>query len=678
MPQGSPPLPVDGVTSPAPVPAPQALPPVSSSSVPKPRRSGKLTLVLMGFFAFLYVIPALVLLGLFPTPDGSLSNVKDLGTLLYAVGAGVLVLLLVVGLLRIVSIKEHPRMRFFALVRLAGFTVPLVALSGLTIWLINVPPKLRLEVTSPTNSADLTAPVSVSFGMETALKFFAQNNMKPLKFEWDFNNDGLTDQETFDPQSTYLITNAGIYNIVANVTMTSGEQRPVVYRLVVPRASFGLQPQNPIINEPATFTLEHLFARADAPKLLKAKWDFDGDGTVDLETDKLTAAFTYRKLGATNASVAMTLSNQSQTSLKRTIQVEKAPEQPFPITLETEPHMLLGPPPFGILFIIKTKEPLTIVTWDFGNQKSADGIRVAHVYASVGNFIVNVTARSESGAVARLSKVVRVTNPLEIRDLSFGGSPPVKNFTVEGEVPLTVNLTPVTAQPLISFSWDSRGAEEVLSTDKTFYAVYRDEGEYTVDLIGIDPDQNVFRKSITIKALAPKSLVSFSMDPTAPTAPALVKFDASDTFIPGNEEITGFEWDFGDGEGSNGSKLTGARVDHRFQKPGTYVVVLTVLTPSGKKYTGKQTLVVRAPLLDACFLASRRSGKAPLGVRFDASCSTGEFVSWTWNFGDGSQSDVQGPTHVFQQAGEFNVTFTAVTEDGAKSVKTTLISVSAS
>nr|MBP9850965.1 PKD domain-containing protein [Candidatus Peribacteraceae bacterium] len=89
----------------------------------------------------------------------------------------------------------------------------------------------------------------------------------------------------------------------------------------------------------------------------------------------------------------------------------------------------------------------------------------------------------------------------------------------------------------------------------------------------------------------------------------------------------------------------------------------------------KQTLTVRAPLIDACLLPSRRSGKAPLGVKFDASCSTGNFTTWNWDFGDASQSDVQSPTHVFLKPGEFTVTLTAITGDGLRSVKTTTISV---
>lgn len=686
MPETPPSSPVDGITLPQPNQAPiqknpvPAVAPVVSAPVNAPvKKKSAINIALIAYFgfAFVYALPALILMTMFPRPDGSMADLKAIGTAMYGLGALAWLLFAVIGFVRIASIKDHPRMRFFASIRLAAVALPLIILSGATAFLINVPPKLRLEVTAPKAAADFVAPVSVSFGMETALKIFAQQNLKPLKFEWDYNNDAVVDQETFDPVSTYLISKAGIYNVVARVTMTDGSVKQVVYRLVIPRASFGLQPGQPIIDEPATFSIEHLFpktADAAAPKLFKAKWDFDGDGNADVETDKLTTSYIYRKLGKVNVTVSMTLTNQSQSSLQRSVEVIRPPEQPFPITLETEPQTLLGPPPFGVLFSLRTKEPIANATWDFGNQKTAEGLRVAQVFNGVGTFVVNVTARSQSGSVAKLSKVVRVTNPLEIRDLTFEGNV-VRNFMVEGEVPLTVNLTPVTQQPLISFSWDALNAPEAEITDKSFKAVYRDEGKYSIDLIGIDPDQNVFRKRLTITALPPASMVSFSMDPAAPTAPAKVKFDASDTFIPSGEEITGFEWEFGDGDTSGDNKFSGARVDHVFQRPGTYTITLTVRTISGKNYSGKQTLTVRAPLLDACFMPSRKNGKAPLGVKFDASCSTGEFSTWAWDFGDGAQSDVQSPTHVFLKAGEFNVTVTATTKDGLKSTKSTTISV---
>jgi len=615
----------------------------------------------------------------FPTPDGSLDSLKQVVTLVYAVGLFFWLIFGVMGFVRIAGVKDHRRMKFLAIVRLSALAIPLILLSGALLIIINVPAKLRLEIIEPKNVDQLVAPVSVTFGMETALKLFKKDGLSPIKYSWDFNNDGIVDQETFDPTSTYLINKAGIFTIVCTVTMTSGENKQVLYRLVIPRASFAVLPVSPIIDEQATFSIENFFPKStdpNAPRLEKARWDFDGDGTVDLETSQPVASYAYHKLGAVNVSVTWTQTNQTQSSLQRIIEVVKPSEQPFPITLETEPSTLLGPPPFGVLFTLKTKEPIANASWDFGNQKNAEGLRVAQVFNSVGSYTVSVVVRSQSGAVAKLNKLVRVTNPLDLPDVSFTGSPAVRSFTVEGQVPVDVTLTPSTSRPLITFSWDVPSLTEFEVTDKTLHAIYRDVGKYYIDLIGIDPDQNVYRKRITVNALPPESTVAFSMDQSSPTAPALVKFDASDTFVPVGQEITGFEWDFNDAAAAGSqTKFSGARVEHKFTKPGTYNISLNVRTTAGKVYTGQKTLVVRAPLIDACFVPSRNSGKAPLGVRFDSSCSTGEFTSWLWDFGDGSQSDMNGPTHVFTKAGDFIVTLTATTSDGLKNVKTATISV---
>lgn len=676
------PSPVDGITFSSSQPAPVQRDPspavpdsgaIAGAGTVSSFRGAFVILIVVGV---VYAFCGIVLLAMFPRPDGSMANVQSIGTFLYGIGAVAWLLFALIGILRIASIKDHPRMKFFSSLRLAGITIPLIILSIAVSFLINREPTLRLEVIAPTNAADFVAPVSVTFGMDTALKVFAQARLKPLKYEWDYTGDGVTDQETFDPRSTYLVTKAGIVPVVASVTMTDGSVKKVSYRLLIPRVSFSLQPAQPIIDEPVTFSIEHMFPKtADTTaKLLMARWDFDSDGSVDLESDKLIVSYTYRKLGKVNVTVTMTNANQSQSTLQRTIEVVKQPEQPFAITLDTEPQTLLGPPPFGVLFSLKTKEPIASAAWDFGNQKTAEGLRVAQVFPAVGLYVVNVSVRSRSGAIAKLSKVVRVTNPLEIRDLSFVGTS-VKNFVIEGEVPLIVDITPATQLPLISFSWDAQNATESLVTDKTLHAVYRDAGKFFIDLIGTDSDQNVFRKRLTVNAIPPTSFVSFSMDPPTPTAPASVIFDASDTFIPSGEEITGFEWDFGDSDATNASKFSGARVSHTFVKPQTYTITLTVRTTSGKTFSNKQTLTVKAPLTDACFLPSRMSGKAPLGVRFDAGCSTGDFASWAWNFGDASESDVRDPTHVFMNPGEYTVTLTATTGNGIKSTKSAIISV---
>lgn len=668
---------VDGIVPPSSQSDGETLSSPSAPQITVSPRSVKLSVTVLGVFVVLYVLSGVVLMAIFPRPDASLTQLKLLSSAVFALVGFVALALGFVSFIRISAVKDHPKLKLIALVRMSVVIIPVLFISVLVPLMVNAQPRLVLELLSPASTTGLMAPVTVTFGMPTALKVFSLNHLTPLKYEWDFNGDGAVDQETFDPQVTYTFQKQGVFSVLSRVTMVDGQTKTVSIRLVIPRAGFRVQPASPVIDEPATFSLDHLFPKSSDPKVptvLKAKWDFDGDGTVDIESNKLDASFVYHKLGPVIPTVALTLSNQTQTTLSRSIEVVKAPEQPFPITLETEPSMLLGPPPFGVLFTLKTKEPIASASWDFGNQKTLEGLRVAQVFSSVGNFTVNVSVRSQSGATAHLSKVVRVTNPLVINDLTFTGTPEVRGTEIVGEAPLTVDLTPVTSQPLISFSWDIETSEDVSAPDKTLHAIYRDPGTYTADLIGIDADQNVFRRRMKITVKPPQSFVKITMVPESATAPATIKFDASDAFVP-NEDITGFEWDFGDQSAATGTKFSGALTEHTFEKPGNYNITLRARTTAGNVYTDQKTLVVRAPLIDACFLTSRSSGKAPLGVSFDPSCSTGNVASWLWNFGDSSESDLKNPSHVFVNPGTYTVTLTMTTTDGLKSSKRSTITV---
>ncbi|ACL17224.1 PKD domain-containing protein [Methanosphaerula palustris] len=64
------------------------------------------------------------------------------------------------------------------------------------------------------------------------------------------------------------------------------------------------------------------------------------------------------------------------------------------------------------------------------------------------------------------------------------------------------------------------------------------------------------------------------------------------------------------------------------------------------------------PTVTAGFYAFGHVGQAPYSVRF-LDQSAGSPTAWTWDFGDGSTSTEQNPTHIYNQTGAYNVALTA-------------------
>jgi len=246
-----------------------------------------------------------------------------------------------------------------------------------------------------------------------------------------------------------------------------------------------------------------------------------------------------------------------------------------------------------------------------------------------------------------------VVEVLRLPDLQFDGFPEVKSDKLSAEVPVTVDLTPRTSQPLIEFFWEAPKATVVESTENTLRAIYRRPGNYIITLIGNDPSGSVMRKPLSLEVKEPSSVVRIRMKPDGGVAPLLVRFDASETVIPG-KEITGFEWTFGDSQNA-APRQGGAQVEYLFNTPGTYTVTLAAFTTSGERFEADRTIVIRSPVLDACYTTSRTSGKAPLGVSFDMSCSTGNPTKIKWQFGDGTETDERNPIHVFERPGAYSV-----------------------
>ena len=148
---------------------------------------------------------------------------------------------------------------------------------------------------------------------------------------------------------------------------------------------------------------------------------------------------------------------------------------------------------------------------------------------------------------------------------------------------------------------------------------------------------------------------AFTATPTSGSVPLTVKF----TDMSANNPAS-WSWDFGDG-----STSTDQNPSHTYQNTGRYTVKLTVTNDLGSNTKTKSDyIMVNGSLPVADFSANTTTGAAPLTVSFTDK-STGKPTSWSWDFGDGSTSTEQNPTHIYQNAGKYTVKLTASNDQGS-------------
>lgn len=119
---------------------------------------------------------------------------------------------------------------------------------------------------------------------------------------------------------------------------------------------------------------------------------------------------------------------------------------------------------------------------------------------------------------------------------------------------------------------------------------------------------------------------------------------------------TSWQWDFGDGEGVSGRKTT----QHTYPQAGTYTVSLTVAAASGASSNVRKFVTVQAGLPLQAVFAYEANG---LTVLF-TDMSTGEPLSWIWDFGDGGASTERNPSHTYARPGTYTVRLTIANEFG--------------
>lgn len=140
----------------------------------------------------------------------------------------------------------------------------------------------------------------------------------------------------------------------------------------------------------------------------------------------------------------------------------------------------------------------------------------------------------------------------------------------------------------------------------------------------------------------------FSATTVSGCAPIIVQFKDETTGSP-----TEWRWDLG-----NGVTSFLQNPSTTYFNPGTYNIKLVVRSANGVDSVVKRRFVTVHPNPQIDFIASDSAGCFPLPVRFSdrSTTASGAITSWSWDFGDGSISNLPSPSHTYTSPGNYDVT----------------------
>lgn len=178
---------------------------------------------------------------------------------------------------------------------------------------------------------------------------------------------------------------------------------------------------------------------------------------------------------------------------------------------------------------------------------------------------------------------------------------------------------------------------------------------------------NAVAQSISVRLLAPGAAKPvFTVSPPSPQRFQSATFVASGTTFAGTpcQSACTYVWNFG-GE----SSATGEVVAYAFKEQKTYIVTLSVTSPTGITTTTQQNVVVQAPTLPtASFTVSPSSPLIGQTTNFNGSGSTAAngatIATYAWDFGNGQTATGSSATTTFASDATYIVRLTVTDSNG--------------
>ena len=308
------------------------------------------------------------------------------------------------------------------------------------------------------------------------MQFTDQSTGTVTSYEWDFNNDGVTDSTAKNPGYSY--NSAGTYSVNLTVTGPGGANSKLMTNYITvtapsaaPVASFTAMPVS------GTAPLVVQFSDQSTGTVTSFAWDFNNDGVID-STIK-NPSYTYNAVGTYTVKLSVHGPGGSDDEVKMGYITVNAPTtQTFFADFQVSPTT--GTAPLTVKCTDKSIGNPYSFYYDFGDGVNVTGPNPTHTYRYPGTYTITLTIikyNPKTNSVMSSSMVK--TNIIMVDQVTY--EPLVAKFTalpVTGTAPLTVIFTDQSTGNPSFLNYDF--GDGTNSTDKNPVHTYRFPGVYSV------------------------------------------------------------------------------------------------------------------------------------------------------------------------------------------------------
>ena len=288
--------------------------------------------------------------------------------------------------------------------------------------------------------------------------------------------------------------------------------------------------------------------------------------------------------------------------------------------------------------------------WDFGNGNSSSLQNPIVIYTNPGVYDIKLITSNSNSNDSKLSiGFIKVyDNP--ISQIST-------NSLVNGCTPLMVDFEDIssTDNSIVNWQWNF-GDGGASNLQHPIYD-YNNDGDFSVSLIVTDLNGcQSLSTQLNLVNVYELPVADFIADiPSSCNTSELV------TFTNNSSGLADYIWNFGDGSISILENPT-----HNYAT-GVYSVTLLAKIGTCIDTLLQTNYIEVGEELNSDFISDINHGCEGMQVNF-TEITTNNTDTWFWDFGDGSTSNLQNPTHDFLISGDFDITLT--TSKGANCIDT--------